>query len=218
MRLCCRRKNKPLRQKPFPGKTVYGLTGGVGAGKSSIMALLKENYGAYILEADRVAEEVMLPGGASYGRLAALLGADVLAGDGRIDRKKLSDRIFADPELLQKVNAIVHPDTRDEVVKRIAAAKESLVIYEAALPAEAHFDELCDAVLYVWASEETRTERLMNGRGYSREKCEAIMRQQLSEDAFRRIAAAEINNDGSPEEAAASLALALKKAEKRIRP
>ena len=190
-------------------KQVIGLTGGVGCGKSTVLSFLKEDYGALILQADRIAEEVMMPGGASYDRLVELLGKDILRGDGTIDRLRMSEKVFADPSLLKKVNEIVHPDTLAEVKRRIAGAKEELIVYEAALPEEAHFDELTDAVLYVYASEQERLERLFFGRGYSFAKTESIMRRQLSEAEFRKISDAEINNNGSEEEARASLAAAM---------
>ena len=190
-------------------KTVIGLTGGVGCGKSTILSFLKEDYGALILQADRVAEELMQPGGASFDRLVELLGKDVLRADGTIDRSRMSELVFADPSLLLKVNAIVHPDTLAEVKRRIAEAKESLIVYESAIPEEAHFDEITDAVLYVYASEQERLERLFFGRGYSFAKTESIMRRQMSEAEFRRIADAEVNNNGSEEEARISLAAAM---------
>ena len=107
------------------------------------------------------------------------------------------------------MNLIVHPDTLDEVRRRIRNAEEKLIVYESAIPEEACFDELTDAVLYVYASEETRLERLFFGRGYSFEKTESIMRRQLSEAEFRRICDAEVNNNGSEEEARLSLAAAM---------
>ena len=192
-------------------KTVIGLTGGVGCGKSTILSFLKEDYGALVLEADRIAEEMMQPGAPSFERLTELLGKDILRADGTIDRRRMSETVFADPSLLLKVNAIVHPDTLAEVKRRIAGAEESLIVYEAALPEEACFGELADAVLYVYASEEKRRERLYFGRGYSFAKTESIMRRQLSEEEFRRIADAVVDNNGSIEEARASLADAMVK-------
>jgi len=190
-------------------KTVIGLTGGVGCGKSTVLSFLKEDYGALILQADRIAEEMMQPGRASYGKLTELLGKEILNADGTIDRSRMSGMVFADPSLLDKVNAIVHPDTLAEVRRRIADAEEALIVYESAIPEEACFDEITDAVLYVYASEQERLERLFFGRGYSFAKTESIMRRQMSEAEFRRMADAEVNNDGSEEEARRSLAAAM---------
>ncbi|MBQ6195893.1 MAG: dephospho-CoA kinase [Lachnospiraceae bacterium] len=194
----------------FPGKMVIGVTGGVGSGKSTVLSMLREDYGALILQADTIAAEMIRPGGASYEKVISLLGKAVLRDDGTIDRARMSDLVFADPGLLDKVNAIIHPDTLAEVRRRIEEAKESLIVYESAIPEEACFDELTDAVLYVYASEDTRFERLFFGRGYSFDKTESIMRRQLSEMQFRKMSDAEVNNNGSEEEARASLAEAMK--------
>ncbi len=188
-------------KSPAKHQRVYGLTGGVGSGKSTILDILKEEYGALILQADRIAEEVMMPGGASYDRVISCFGRGIVAEDGLIDRKKLSSIVFADPEKLEKLNAIVHPDTHEEVKRRIRTAEESLVVYEAALPKEARFEELCDAVIYVYATEEVRLERLFFGRGYSFDKSLGIMANQLKEDEFRMMADAVVDNNGSPEDA-----------------
>ena len=95
-----------------------------------------------------------------------------------------------------------------EIQKKVEA-RESLIVYESAIPEEAHFDEITDAVLYVYASEQERLERLFFGRGYSFAKTESIMRRQMSEAEFRRMADAEVNNNGSEEEARVSLAAAM---------
>ena len=189
---------------------ILGLVGESGSGKSTVLGMLKEDYGALILQADEVAKEMIAPGGPSYDRLVALLGRGILREDGSVDRAKVSEMIFSDASLLGKVNAIIHPDTLAAVKRRIGEAKETLVIVESAIPEEARFDEMTDAVLYVYASEETRLERLFFGRGYSFDKTERIMRRQLSEAEFRKMADAEVNNDGAEAEARASLAAAMK--------
>lgn len=192
-------------RRRFPGKRVYGLTGGVGSGKSMVLNLLRERYGAFVLEADKVAKELMEPGGAAFERIVALMGPGILLPEGHIDRDEMSRRMFRDPELVLKVNAIVHPETCRVSMKAIEEAQEALVIYEAALPREANFRDFCDAVIYVWASRETRIRRLIQGRGYSPEKCESIMNSQLSDGEFRSLADVTLNNDGSPEETEAAL-------------
>ena len=158
---------------------------------------------------------MMQPDGASYSRLVTLLGRSVLNDDGSINRGRMSEMVFADPKLLKQVNDIVHPDTIAEVRRRIENAQEKLIVYESAIPEEARFSELTDAVLYVYASEETRLERLFFGRGYSFDKTESIMRRQLSETEFRRMSDAEVNNDGTEEEAECSLAEAMNSLLKR---
>ncbi len=193
------------RRKRFPGKTVLGVTGGVGAGKSLILELLREEYGAEILQADRVCGELIENEGGAFGPIVRLLGEEVLDEAGRIDRKKMAQMIFNDDPLRQKVNRILHPATFREVCSRIRQSDASLAVYESALPQEARFREICDKVIYVYASEETRMRRLSKSRGYSEEKARSIMQAQMTEEEFKAFADASVINDGTVEEAKASL-------------
>ncbi len=186
-------------------KHVLGLTGGVGAGKSTVLRMLEDKYGALVIEADRVAQELMSPGGACYGPLRTLLGDETFDENGELKRSLLAEKLFADPQLKERINSLVHPATFEEVKRRVEAARETLIVYEAALPAEARFRELCDKVIYVWASPEVRRERLQKGRGYSYEKSSSIMASQLDDQAFRAHADGELDNSGSPRETARAL-------------
>ena len=181
----------------FPGKRVLGLTGGVGAGKSEVLKRLEKVYGAGILEADRVCNEIILSDGPAYAPMISLLGEGIVAEDGELDKKRIAALIFGDPEKKKQVNALLHPATFDEVVRRIKASDKTLIVYESALPDGARFGELCESLLYVYAAEETRCRRLMENRGYSREKAESIIRQQWSDAQFRAAADAVITNNGS---------------------
>ena len=95
--------------KPNKMKLI-GITGGVGAGKSLVLQLLQKHCRCRVLLADEVGNEVKLPGQPCYERLVELLGKQVLSSDGTIDRKKMAERIFADPALLDQVNGIIHPE------------------------------------------------------------------------------------------------------------
>ena len=192
------------RRGRFRGKRVIGLTGGVGSGKSTVLHFLAEAYGAEIIEADRVCNEIIEPGGTAHDALGELLGTQIFSPDGRPDKKEIARLIFSDPEKRKAVDALLHPATVKEVCRRIRSSEKKLVIYESALPAGAQFAKLCDAVLYVYASPETRCRRLSDGRGYSREKSEAIMAGQLSDGEFRMLCQAVIDNDGSEEAMKAS--------------
>ena len=181
-------------------KTVLGVTGGVGCGKSTVLTQLKEEFGAEIIEADRVSEELMQPGQRVYEAVAAAFGRDILLENGEIDRKALARIVYADPEKLSLLNRLVHPATRAEVGRRIRVSRKGLIVYEAALPKEACFREYCSAVWYIYASVRTRVKRLSDSRGYSEEKSLAIMNRQLSEEEFRSLSDTVIDNDGSKEE------------------
>ncbi|MBQ6074584.1 MAG: dephospho-CoA kinase [Lachnospiraceae bacterium] len=186
-------------------KTVIGLTGGVGAGKSTVTGLLKKEYGALILEADAICKKLMEPGGPAYGAIVGLLGQEVLLPSGEIDKKRMAQMIFEDPAKRAAVNRILHPATFEAAARRIRNTRKTLIVYESALPYEARFSELCDKVLYVHASAAVRRERLKAARGYSDEKVSAIMRTQLSEEDFYRMADGAVSNDGDRESCRASL-------------
>ncbi|MCD8125559.1 MAG: dephospho-CoA kinase [Lachnospiraceae bacterium] len=190
-------------------KRVVGITGGVGAGKSTVLALLQEGWGACIIQADTVARELMEPGGSCFRAVTEAFGENILGPDGAIDRGALAKIVFHSEARRQELNALTHPRVFGKVRARIAAAEETLVVYETALPEEARLRELCGEIWYIYAPEEVRIRRLMASRGYSREKCLDVMRSQKSEELFRRLADRVIENRGTPEETRKQLQTAL---------
>lgn len=173
---------------------VIGITGGVGSGKSEVLGILERDFGAELLIADEIAHQVMEPGMPAYRRIVEALGTDFLSGDGRIARKALAKRLFGDGEALGTVNAIVHPAVWKAIEDGIRCSRKELVIVEAALFDEEH-NRLFDEVWYIFTSEENRVSRLMASRGYSREKCLDIMKNQKSEAEFRAMADRVIDNN-----------------------
>lgn len=176
---------------------VIGVTGGVGAGKSEILNYIADNWNATVVEADEVGYLVMRPGRSCFAPIVELFGPEILQADGTLDREKISARVFEDKELLEKLNAIVHPAVKKYIKKAIQREKENetdIFIVEAALLIEDKYDEICDELWYIYADEETRTERLMKNRGYSEEKIKSIFANQLSEDEFSRHCDFEIDN------------------------
>ena len=135
-----------MRQSRKP--LFIGITGGVGAGKSAILAYIKKHYRCEIYLADEVAHEVKEPGTVCYKRLVDLLGAGILAKDGQIDRAAMAAKIFADASLLEQVNGIIHPAVREYLLERLEAAERNsdveLFFVEAALLIEAGYKELVD--------------------------------------------------------------------------
>ncbi len=184
---------------------LIGITGGVGAGKTQLLAYIREHYNCEIYLADQVAHEVKRPGQECYDSLVELMGSGILAPDGEIDKKAMADRIFGDGELLKKVNEIVHPAVLAYLLDRIEKARRSrkipLFFIEAALLIEAGYNSIVDEMWYVYASEETRGKRLMQSRGYTEQKISDIMKGQLEEAAFREKSDFIIDNSGSLEEA-----------------
>ncbi len=177
-----------------------GITGGIGAGKSEILKYIRKHYRCEIYLADDVAHLVKLPGTSCFDKLVELLGRDVLDADGQIDKKVMADKIFVDQELLRLVNAIVHPAVKEYLLNRLKVAEESgeveLFFVEAALLIETGYGELVDEMWYIYAEEVVREKRLREARGYSEDKIRNIMKNQLSETAFRKACDFVIDNSG----------------------
>ena len=168
---------------------VIGVTGCVGSGKSVVMELLEKEFGAGVILADLVAHDLMEPGAVSYRQIVAEFGTEILDGEGRIDRPALSRIVFGHPEQLQRLNAITHPNVKQEILSRIARFREegnvSVIALEAALLIESGYEEILDELWYVYVSEEIRIRRLMEG--------------QLGEEAFRSHCSRIIDNNGDVE-------------------
>jgi len=184
---------------------VIGITGGVGAGKSRILSVLENFYGARVIQADQVAAGLEEPGQEGYRLLLELFGPGILGEDGRLDRKAFAERIFKDPEALSAVNAVIHPLTIAELQRQVKAGTAPVTAVEAAL-----FDEesrkICGELWLVDASEENRVKRLMENRGYTRQKCLDIIRNQPSREDFLKMADHVIDNNGTLEQVQARIA------------
>lgn len=184
---------------------LIGITGGVGAGKSTILEYIQAHYLCRIYLADQVAHAVREPGQPCHEALTALLGREILEEDGRIHRGRMAEKIFASPDLLRQVNAIVHPAVRVFLLGEIEKARQEggveLFFIEAALLIECGYREIVDEMWYIYAAEDVRRERLLRSRGYSAEKTERIMESQLTEKAFRAGSDFVIDNSGAPEAA-----------------
>ena len=182
---------------------VIGGTGGVGAGKSTVLQYLEKAYGALLIVADQVGHEVMEPEAEAYEKIRLEFGSQVLGADGRIDRKVLGELVFADAEKLKKLNAIVHPAVKSEILKRIRQAElagRTLVVVEAALFLEEKYDAFCRETWYIYTDEEERRRRLQRSRGYSDERISQIFRNQKSHEEFVRRCTFTIDNNKTAEE------------------
>lgn len=179
---------------------VIGLTGGIGSGKSFVATILKEKYGAYLLNSDAIAKAQMEPGGESYQEVIDYIGREIVTEDGFIDRAKLAAIIFDDKEKRFKINEITHPKVLAQVEEEIRTIREQGVIpylvVETALMIEAGYDFICDEVWYVYAPEEERRKRLKMERNYSDEKIDSIFENQSREEAFRAKFSRVIENTG----------------------
>lgn len=177
-----------------------GLTGGVGAGKTTVLKMMEQMYRVRTLIADEIAHEQMEPGTMCYQKLReAFDHCDIWNVDGRIDRLKLAGLLFSDGEKRQMLNGIVHPAVKEYILGEVEQERQNgyyeYVILEAALLIEDHYDALCDELWYVYASGETRKRRLMANRSYSEQKVEQIFDAQLSDEIYRSVCQVVIDND-----------------------
>ncbi|MEU4050932.1 dephospho-CoA kinase [Streptomyces olivaceus] len=180
-----------------------GLTGGIGAGKSEVSRLLVD-CGAVLIDADRIAREVVEPGTPGLAAVVEAFGADVLTEDGRLDRPKLGSIVFADREKLAALNSIVHPlvGERSRALEEAAeaAAEDAVVVHDVPLLTENGLAPLYDVVVVVDADPATQLDRLVRLRGMSEQDARARMAAQATREQRREIADLVVDNDVPLEE------------------
>lgn len=176
---------------------VIGITGGVGCGKSTVIHLLEERYKAKVIVADDLGHQAMEPGTPVYDRIRKTFGLDLVLPDGNIDRHLLADRIYSDVAKREQLNSIVHPYVLNQIEETLKKWRdEPLICLETALLFETGCDSFCDAVWCVMTDREIRIQRLMQSRGYTRQRAEAIMCAQLSDEEWRKRCDICIENNG----------------------
>ncbi|MVO86992.1 dephospho-CoA kinase [Streptomyces sp. p1417] len=185
-----------------------GLTGGIGAGKSEVSRLLVER-GAVLVDADRIAREVVAPGTEGLAAVVAEFGTDVLDADGALDRPKLGAIVFADPAKLAALNAIVHPlvGARSAELERAAAEsartpEDAVVVHDVPLLTENGLAALYDVVVVVDARPDTQLDRLVRLRGMTEDDARARMAAQATREQRLEIADIVVDNDGTLEKLA----------------
>ncbi len=182
-----------------------GITGGIGAGKSTVLSLLRDNFNCKVLLADEVAANLMTPGHSCFDDVVALPWPEsILDEDGNIDRPLMAQYMFADDGLRQQVNEIVHPAVENEVLNQVEIEREKHNIeyffFEAALLIECGYGKLVDEMWYIYADENVRTKRLMESRGYGVERIKNTIMSQRSDASFREHADRVIDNSGDKEQ------------------
>ena len=177
---------------------VIGLTGGIGAGKSTVAVAFAER-GAVIVDADQIARQVVEPGGPAYEPLVARFGAVIVGPDGRIDRPALAGVAFADSQALKDLNAITHPAIGTTMAARMAEQEGSdrVVVLDIPLLRPATKDQWpFEAIVVVDTPVEVAVERLVALRGLTREDAEARVAAQIGRDERRELADVVIDNSG----------------------
>ena len=191
---------------------ILGITGGIGTGKSTVLDILKTEYNAYILEADKVAHLLMMPGKRAFNEIVAVFGEDILAEDGTIDRNILGKRVMSDRRSLEKLNGIVHPAVKEYIVKDISEIRRdlfceyegadtlNLYVIEAALLIQDGYREICDEIWSVITSEDIRIKRLIASRGYTEDKARSFIKNQPEDEYFITNSDKVLYNNGSTDE------------------
>jgi dephospho-CoA kinase len=181
------------------GPLLIGLTGNIATGKSEVARMLAE-LGACVIDADKVAHEVMRRGGPAYDAVVEAFGPEIVAADGNIDRARLGAIVFRDPAALQRLEAVVHPATVAEVGRRISQATEPVIVVEAIKLIEAGMHRHYDALWVVTAPRSLQIARLREGRGLSEQ--EAVLRVDAQPPQEEKAALADrvFVNNGSLEE------------------
>ena len=183
-----------------------GLTGGIGAGKSTVAKTFVER-GAYIIDADKIAREVVEPGTEGLEKLVEAFGSDILSADGSLDRPALAAKAFVDEESRKKLNAITHPLIGARTQELLEAAPEdAIVVQDIPLLVENHTAPFFHLVVIVHADEDVRLHRLTTMRGVDEADARTRIAAQATEEQRRAVADVWLDNSGTPEELAAAAA------------
>ena len=181
-----------------------GLTGGIGSGKSTVAALLAAR-GAVVVDADKIAREVVEPGTPGLAAVVEAFGEGVLAG-GSLDRPALAAIVFTDPDARARLDAIVHPLVRERSVELVAGAPaDAVLVNDVPLLVETGQAGTYDLVLVVEADLAIRLTRLVE-RGLSQEDARARIASQATDDQRRAVADVVLDNSGTREQLAEQVA------------
>jgi dephospho-CoA kinase len=176
---------------------LVGLTGGLGSGKSTVARMLGER-GAFVVDADDLARKALEPGTPGFERVCDVFGRDILDAEGRIDRRELAARVFADQGKRRVLESITHP----EVFRRLAEAVEDLreadavVVFDAALIVETGFHEAVDVLVVVTAPVEDQVRRVAADRGMDEDEARSRIAAQVDPARRESLADVVIRNDG----------------------
>lgn len=182
---------------------IAGLTGSIATGKSTVSTIMKD-LGAFIVDADRAAREVVLPGMPAWERIVGIFGRDVLQPSGEIDRERLGRLVFNDAKMRAMLEEIVHPEVvrhmEDRIVTIGTGSPDAVVILDVPLLIETGMHRGVNEVIVVYCPEDQQIRRLMIRDSVNRDEALARVRSQLSIEEKRRFASMLIDNGGTREE------------------
>jgi dephospho-CoA kinase len=194
---------------------VIGLTGGIGSGKSTVSDILKEQ-GIPVVDGDLIAREVVEPHRPAYDEIVRVFGAEVLQQDGTLNRKRIGEIVFSDPEKLSMLNSITHKEIYRVILERLESLKEtgtSLVFLDVALLFETGFDQLTDWVWVVDAPDAVRVERIQKRDGLREEEILKRIQSQMSREMRNTKGDLVLDNSKGREELKAQILQELKQYE-----
>ncbi len=180
---------------------IYGLTGGIGSGKSAAAAIF-EDCGIPVVSADELSRIVVTPGSEGLAAVVAAFGEGVLTPDGELDRRKLGAVVFKDPSQRVRLEGILHPRIRDsfqDVLTALEATGQHLVVYEVPLLFENNLEKQMKAVILISAPEEQRIARVMARDKLNVDDVRARMAAQMDDQTRRSKAQYVLENDGDLE-------------------
>jgi dephospho-CoA kinase len=176
---------------------LVGLTGGIGAGKSTVAGMLAER-GAVVIDADELARRAVAPGTDGFARVVESFGSEVIGSDGDLDRERIARIVFADDERRRELEAITHPEVARMFAEAVAPYRDSdaIVVYSVPLLAESGLGDAFDLVIVVVADVDRRIERLSRDRGMQADEVRARVAAQFDDEERARVADVLLDNDG----------------------
>lgn len=183
----------------WPGKYVIGLTGNIATGKSVVRKMLEE-LGAFGIDADALAHQAITPGAAGFQPVLKTFGEALLTPDGQIDRTALGHVVFADPQALATLEAIIHPLVRQALHEQISSASQKVIVIEAIKLIEGGLYLLCDSVWVTHSPPELQAARLQEQRGMQDTAARQRIEAQTPQDRKLDVAHVVIKNHGSLED------------------
>lgn len=179
---------------------VVGLTGGIASGKTTVAQVLKEE-GATIIDADQIARELVQPHRPAWDEVVRSFGKKILLEDGSIDRKKLAERVFADPDQRKRLNQILHPLITEEIERRIREIgqkdPEAIAVIDAPLLIEVGYHRKMERLIVVISTQTEQIERLKERDGINSEEALRILSSQMPLEEKAKFADFVIRNEGS---------------------
>jgi len=176
---------------------LVGLTGGLGAGKSTVARMLADR-GAILVDADELARRALEPGSGAYRQVSDLFGDEALTASGELDRAAIAATVFSDPARRRALESIVHPEVFRMLAETVEARRgtDDIIVFDAPLIVETGFHDACDVVVVVTALEEERVARATRERGMTADQARARIGAQIGDAEREAVADVVIRNDG----------------------